>query len=292
MKELVRSLEFLGVPTFIHVAIHLSIAIVIAVVLINTAHDKILIGESSFINLIYSVGAFATAFLAISIGVATFFTGLMVNSRDRLIDRLEAAKTALSGQMRRSAQSYPEISNRLTDLYMYAAYYIPGQSVDHKEVFEKSGVYDAWAKEEVPKAISAGQKFSFGNLDTYESYGKHLFDANLCTNAVRNTLILLGVQERSSRAVTVFPPLFLTWAIIILVSVALTILEGTGNLCATFLFPSLMPLIYLGLVSLMSLLIGVSNIVVYITRGLEKGHQIAMNQLAEEKAEKEPRSNQ
>lgn len=292
MKKLVGFLEFCGVPSFKHVAVHLSIAIVMAVVLINTVQDKILIGESSYINLIYSVGAFAVAFLAISMGVATSFTSLMVNTRDRLIDRLEVAKTALSDQMKKSAQSYPEISNRLTDLYMYAAYYIPGQSVDHKEVFEKSGVYDTWAKEEVPKAISAGQKFSFGNLATYDSYGKHLFDVNLCANAIRNTLILLGVQERSSRAITVFPPFFLAWTIIILISVTLTILEGTGNLCTTFLFPSLMPLIYLGIVSLMSLLIAVSNIVVYITRGLEKGHQIAMDQLAEEKAKKETRSNQ
>ena len=292
MRKLVRFLDFIGVPTFIHVAVHLSIVIVVAGILIILFKDKILIERSSFITLIYSAGSFATVFLAISVGVATFFTSIMVNSRDRLIDRLERAKAALSDQMKKSAQSYPEIPDRLTDLYMYAAYYIPGQSIDSEEVFGKSRVYDDWAKEEALKAISDGRKFSFGNLDTYDSYGKHLFDVNLCTNAARDTLILLGVQERSSRAVTVFPPLFLSWSIIILFSIALAILESTGNLCTMLLFPSLILLVYLMLISLMSLLISVSNIIIFITRGLEKGHQIAMDQLAEEKAEKETRSNE
>ena len=292
MGKLVRFLDFIGVPSFIHIAVHLSIAIVLAVVLIIILQNEVLIEKSSFVNLIYSAGAFATAFLAISVGVATSFTNLMVNTRDRLIDRLEIAKSAISDQMKKSAQSYPEISDRLTDLYMYAAYYIPGQSIDSEAVFEKSRIYDDWAKEEALKAISDGRKFGFGNLDTYDSYEKHLFDTNLCTNKLRNNLILLGVQERSSRVVKVFPPLFLSWSIIILIVIALTILESTGNLSTMFLFPSLIPLIYLMLISLMSLLIGVSNIIVFITRGLEKGHQIAIDQLAEEKAEKKTRSNE
>lgn len=292
MKKIVKFLDFIGVPSFIHVAVHLSIAIIVAAVLIIIFRDEILIEKSSFVNLIYSVGAFASAFLAISVGVATFFTSLMVNSRDRLIDRLERATNALADQMKKSAKSYPEISDRLTDLYMYAAYYIPGQSVDSEEVFAKSRIYDDWAKEEALKAISSGRKFCFGNLDTYDSYGKHLFDVNLCTNKVRNTLILLGVQEHSSRVVTVFPPLFLAWSIVVMISIALAILESTGNLYTMFLFPSSVLLIYIVLISLMSLLIGVSNIILFITRGLEKGHQIAMDQLAEEKAKNETVRNQ
>lgn len=292
MRKLIRFLDYIGVPSFKHIAVHLFIAIVLTVVLIITLKDERLIDNASFVNFIYSMGTIAIAFLAVSVAVATFFTGHITNMRDRLIDRLEMAKTELSNQMKKSAQSYPEISDRLTDLYMYAAYYIPGQSIDAETVFSKSRIYDDWAKEEAAKAINDGRKFSFGVLDTYDLYEKHLFDANLCINKVRNNLILLGLQEKSSRVVSVFPPLFLAWSIILLVSIALAILENTGNLSVMFLFPSLILLIYLMVISLMSFLISISNIIVFITRGLEKGHQMAMDQLAEEKIQtKRPEEN-
>ncbi len=72
-----------------------------------------------------------------------------------------------------------------------------------------------------------------------------------------------------------------SWAIILLLSLVFTFIGGMGILDIGAYFPMLLMLLYLIVVSLILLIISGRNIVMHITRGLERGHEIAMEQLAQ-----------
>ena len=115
--------------------------------------------------------------------------------------------------MRNSAKLYPEDSERLTELYLKSAFYIPGQAVDEEEIFSADRIFSDWAKNMAKKS---DRKFSFGDLSTYDSFEKHLFDSSVRSNELRQTLIELGVVEKASRVIPTFSPLIITWVIIVI----------------------------------------------------------------------------
>ena len=182
--------------------------------------------------------------------------------------------------MARSAKSHPEISQRLTELYLQSYMYIPGQAVDPDEVLEASKIFNEWATAKALESKNANRTFNFSNLTTYESLEKHLFDANQSCRHVRETLMLLSAAEKTSRAIVVFPPLMASWGVILLVSLVFALDVGVY-------FPIRLMLLYLIMVSLITLVISSGNIITFTTRGLEKGYEIAMAQLAARQTKQE-----
>ncbi len=281
-KNIIGAIEKYAIPSFKHIGIHASVAIVLCLVLfILVFKGRSVIGVTSFVTITSSISAASGALLAISLALATFFSRHITDWRDKLIDRLEEAQIDLASQMARSAKNHPEISKRLTELYLQAYMYIPGQAVDEDEVIRASKIFNEWATKKASESQSANRTFDFSKLNTYESLEKHLFDANQSCRHVRESLMLLSAAEKTSRAITVLPPLMASWAVILLVSLVFAFIGGLGTLDAGAYFPMLLMLLYLIIVSLVSLVISGGNIVMHITRGLEKGYEIAMEQLAQ-----------
>jgi hypothetical protein len=280
---IIRFLERSAVPSYKHVLFHFGIAILLLVVfiLLYTCLDiQISISANAFVAITSAMAAASGALLAISLALATFFSRYVTDWRDRLIDALERGQTELESQMAQSARKHPEISRRLSEIYVKFSYYIPGQSIDADDVFKASKVFDDWAKTRAKEAQKANRTFDFGDLSTYESFEKHLFDASLRITKVRGKLVLLSAVERISRSIAVFPPLFLTWAFILLFSLVFAIVGSVHVLDVPFHFPILIMLLYLILIALISLMIGSINLIGRLTRILETGYTIAVDQLA------------
>jgi len=278
--RLVGFLEKCAIPSFKHVTIHLCIAIVLLVIFFMTLKDLAVIGGGSFVSITSSISAASGALLAISLALAIFFSRYITDWRDKLVDRLEKAQIELAHQMTRSAKNHPEISDRLTELYLQSYMYIRGQTVDTEEILRASKIFNEWATAKALESQSGNRTFSFSSLDTYESLEKHLFDANQSCRHVRESLMLLSAAEKASRAIVVFPPLMASWAVIFLLSLIFAFIGGMGILDVGAYFPMLLMLLYLIVVSLIALIISSGNIVTFVTRGFEKGHEIAMAQLA------------
>lgn len=278
--KLVGFLERYAIPSFKHVVIHSCIAIVLLVIFFLTLKNLVIISGGSFVSITSSISAASGALLAISLALATFFSRYITDWRDKLIDKLEKGQIELANQMTRSAKNHPEISQRLTELYLQSYMYIPGQAVDTDEVLEASKIFNEWATAKALESQNANRTFNFSNLNTYESLEKHLFDANQSSRHVRESLMLLSAAEKTSRAIVVFPPLMASWGVILLVSLVFAFIGGMGVLDVGVYFPMLLMLLYLIIVSLIALVISSGNIITFTTRGLEKGYEIAMAQLA------------
>lgn len=91
---------------------------------------------------------------------------------------------------------------------------------------------------------------------------------------------MLSAVEVGSRSIGVFPPLFVTWTVVFLLSIVFAILDSTITFAPGFHFPILIMLIYIVFIAILSLSIGSRNIIMYTTRGLERGYEIAIQQLA------------
>ena len=285
--KLVGFLERYAIPSFKHVTIHLCIAILLLVIFSLTLKNWVIISSGSFVSITSSISAASGALLAISLALATFFSRYITDWRDKLINKLEKGQVELASQIAISAKNYPEISNRLTELYLQSYMYIPGQTVNTDEVFGASKIFDEWAKKKSLESQRANRTFNFSDLNTYESLEKHLFDASQSCRHVRQSLVLLSAAEKASRAIVVFPPLMVSWAVILLVSLIFAFIGGMGILDVGAHFPMLLMLLYLIIVSLIALIISGGNIIIFSTRGLEKGHEIAMTQLAARQTEED-----
>ena len=293
-NKIIGFLERSAIPSFKHVLLHFGIAILLLVVVVLLyvfLDTQVTISANTFVTVTSAMAAASGALLAISLALATFFSRYVTDWRDRLIDGLERSQAELESQMAKSARQHPEISRRLAEIYMKFAYYIPGQSIEPSEVYKASAVFDGWAKTKVEEAHEANRTFDFGDLSTYESFEKHLFDASLCITRVRQKLLHLSVVERISRSITVFPPLFLTWAVILLLSLVFAILGSTHVLYEAFQFPILIMLLYLILIALIALMTSSRNLTERLTRILETGYEIAKDQLVRKLASDDGPSN-
>lgn len=269
-------LDKYAVRTFRQVVIHSIVTLVLFVLLYFMLGERISIATVSFVGIMSSMAAASGALLAVSLALAMFFGRHIIDWRDKLIEGLRQSLTILGAQMGKSAQRYPEISRRLVELYLKAAYYIPGQSIDRDDLFKASSVFDDWAREE---ALKSERKFDFGDLKTYDSFEKHLFDASLCSMNVRQNLLLLSVTETAGRSIPSFAPLILVWLIILVSSLVLSIVGGMGLVSENSnLAVLIIPFFYLFLVAVFALMKDVTAIIPSM-RALEAGYEQAMLEL-------------
>lgn len=217
--------------SFKQVLIHAFIAIVLAILFHLLASNIIKISGNDFVPIMSSLAAACGALLAVSIAFYTFMGRYMTDWRDRVYERFRQEREELKSQIKMSAKHHSEISRRLVNLYYLAATYQLGQVIDKDKVYEADKVFHDWTKD---YASQTKRKFDFGDLDTYDSFEKHLFDAHLCSTAVRQSLIDLHVAEISGRPLTTFSPLVTTWVVILIFSLVSAIIGGTGIIYETF----------------------------------------------------------
>lgn len=270
--EMGNFLDKYAVRTYRQVLIHSIVTLVLFVLLYFTLGERISIATISFVAIMSSMAAACGALLAVSLALAMFFSRHIIDWRDRLIEALRESLTLLGAQMGKSAQRYPEISRRLVELYLKAAFYIPGQPIDRDDVFKASGVFDDWARKE---ALKSKRKFDFGNLKTYDSFEKHLFDASLCSTNVRENLLLLSVTETAGRSIPSFAPLIMVWAIIMVFSLVFSIIGGMGLLSENDNLAFLIIPFYLFIVAIFALIKDITAIIPSM-RMLETGYEQAM----------------
>ena len=273
--EMGNFLDKYAVRTYRQVLIHSIVTLVLFVLLYFTLGERISIATVSFVAIMSSMAAACGALLAVSLALAMFFSRHIIDWRDRLIEALRESLTLLGAQMGKSAQRYPEISRRLVELYLKAAFYIPGQPIDRDDVFEASKVFDDWAKDE---ALKSKRKFDFGDLKTYDSFEKHLFDASLCSTNVRENLLLLSVTETAGRSIPSFAPLIMVWAIILVFSLVFSIVGGMGLVSENNNLAFLIIPLYLFIVAIFALIKDVTAIIPSM-RMLETGYEQAMLEL-------------
>lgn len=263
--------------SFRQVSVHILIAIGLATIAHFMIGNRLGISRDNFVAIMSSIAAASGALLAVSLAFAIFMGRYIADWRERLIDRLRHDREEMRSQMRNSAKHHPEISRRLVDLYMVAAQYIPGQQIDKEKIYEADKTFSAWAVEQAKKN---NKKFDFGNIDTYDSFEKHLFDASLCGTEIRQDLILLHVAEVNGRSLATYPPLITTWAVILAIALAMAVSFGNGT-TETSLNPSLLIFpAYLFAWATLALLIDIRASMSTL-RIQEIGYEKAMAELAE-----------
>lgn len=272
---MVKFLDKYALRSFKQILIHICVSVGLATLFYFLLSDRVTVSSNNFVTIMSSIAAASGALLAISLAFATFMGRYVTDWRERLFERLRQEREVLRSQMKISAQHYPEISKRLTELYIMAALYIPGQEIDTNEVYKADKIFHDWAKEH---ASQTKRKFDFGNLDTYDSFEKLLFDAHLCSNEVRQSLIELHVAEVSGRSLATYPSLITTWAIILIFSVVSAIIGGTGIIYANLNISLLVIPAYLFLFAIPALVLDFKASM-SIMRILETGYEKAMLEL-------------
>lgn len=177
--------------------------------------------------------------------------------------------------MERSAKFHPEISRRLTELYLHSVFYIPGQPVDIEKMRSADKIFHDWAKEQAQKSAN---KFDFGNLNTYESFEKHIFDAHLRSTELTQTMTQLHVVEVAGRSITTFSPLIITWVILVIFTLVFAIIGSMSVIPLGLNFPILLIPFYLFLVAIFALTKDITAILRHM-RILETGYEEAMVEL-------------
>jgi hypothetical protein len=281
-QKLTGIIEGHAIPSLKYLLIHFGIAIILWVSLFICITDWSPIERESFVAISSSLAAVSGTLLAISIALAIFFGRYLLDWRDKLYEELKLAQNELEKQMYKSATKHPEITERLVELFLKAAFYTRGQRINQDEIFKASAVFNDWANEQVKKEKNEKKSFNFkySNPSTYESLAKHIFDTNLRVTRVREALIELSVNETTGRSIPVFSPLITAWIIIFMISVVAAIIGGIGLGNPWLYFPYLIAIIYITFIAITSLTVVSVNILTVMPRLLESGHEKAMEQLA------------
>ncbi|MGB2877174.1 MAG: hypothetical protein WBB97_03980, partial [Dehalococcoidales bacterium] len=255
--------------------IYTLIAIMLSLLFYFLAGNIIKISSNNFVAIMSSTSAASGALLAVSIAFYTFLGRYMADWRDRLYERFIKERDELKSQIQISAKHHPEISRRLVDLYLFSAQYILGQKIKKDEVYEAANMFHPWAKE---KSETGNFKFDFGDLSTYDSFAKHLFDAHFYSTAVRNSLIDLSVAEISGRPLLTFPSLITTWAGVLIFSLVSAIIGGTGIICENCYISMLIIPAFLLPFATITLILDFRNLM-HTMRIYEIGHEKALEEL-------------
>ena len=270
--NIIDKLQKYAVRTFRQLLVHSLIAIFLSILVGFVLGNCKSISVGNFVAIISSASAASGALLAVSLALATFFARHVTDWRDRLVYKLGEDQEGLAMQMERSAKFYPEISRRLAELYLQSASYIPGQSVDIEKMRSADRIFHDWAKEQAQKSTNT---FDFGNLNTYESFEKHLFDAHLRSTAMTETLTQLHIVEVAGRSITTFSPLIITWVIIVIFTLASAISGSMSVIPESLNLPILIAQFYLFLVAIFALTKDITAILGHM-RILEIGYEKAM----------------
>ncbi len=273
--NIIDRLQEYAVRTFRQLLVHSLVAVFLSALLGFVLGDYLSVSINNFVAIISSTSAASGALLAVSLALATFWARHVTDWRDRLTTKLRKDQDRLALQMERSAKFHPEISRRLTELYLQSAFYIPGQSVDIEKMRSADKIFRDWAKE---RAQNSSNKFDFGNLNTYESFEKHLFDAGLQMTEMTQTLTQLNVVEVAGRSITTFSPLIITWVIIVIFTLVFAIIGGMSVIPESLNLPILLAPFYLFLVAIFALIKDVTAILRNM-RILEIGYEQAMVEL-------------
>lgn len=118
--------------SFRQVLIHVSIAIILAILLVFILDSRISIGANSFVSIVSSMAAISGALLAISLALFFFFCRHITDWRDKLTEKLIQGRADLRAQIEKSVQYHPDISRRLAALYDKSMNYMQGQLIDMK----------------------------------------------------------------------------------------------------------------------------------------------------------------
>jgi cell division protein FtsL len=270
--NIIDRLQGYAVRTFLQLLIHSLVAVFLASILGFVLGNYLSISINNFVAIISSTSAASGALLAISLALATFWARHVTDWRDRLITKLEKDQDRLTMQMEKSAKSNPEISRRLAALYLESTFYIPGQAIDMEKMHSARKVFDDWAKEQAQKSAN---KFDFGNLNTYESFEKHIFDASLQSIAMSQTLTQLHIVEVAGRSIATFSPLIITWVVIVIFTLVFAIIGGMSVIPESLNLPILVAPFYLFLIAIFALTKDVTAILRNM-RILETGYEQAM----------------
>jgi len=273
--NIIDKVQRYAIRTFRQLLVHSLVAVVLSILLGFVLGNYIAISVNNFVVIISSASAASGVLLAVSLALATFFARHVTDWRDRLIHKLREDQERLAMQMERSAKFHPEISRRLTELYLQSAFYIPGQTVDIEKMRSADKIFHGWAKEQAQKSAN---KFDFGNLNTYESFEKHIFDAHLRSTELTQTLSQLHVVEVAGRSITTFSPLIIAWVILVIFTLVFAIVGSMSVIPLSLNFPILLIPFYLFLVAIFALTKDITAILSHM-RILETGYEKAMVEL-------------
>jgi len=273
--NIIDKLQRYAIRTFRQLLVHSLVAVLLSILLGFVLGNYIAVSVNNFVAIISSASAASGVLLAVSLALATFFAKHVTDWRDRLIHKLREDQERLAMQMERSAKFHPEISRRLTELYLQSAFYIPGQTVDIEKMRSADKIFHGWAKEQAQKSAN---KFDFGNLNTYESFEKHIFDAHLRSTELTQTLSQLHVVEVAGRSITTFSPLIIAWVILVIFTLVFAIVGSMSVIPLSLNFPILLIPFYLFLVAIFALTKDITAILRHM-RILETGYEKAMVEL-------------
>lgn len=273
--NIIDKLQRYAIRTFRQLLVHSLVAVLLSILLGFVLGDYIAVSVNNFVAIISSASAASGVLLAVSLALATFFAKHVTDWRDRLIHKLREDQERLAMQMERSAKFHPEISKRLTELYLQSAFYIPGQTVDIEKMRSADKIFHGWAEEQAQKSAN---KFDFGNLNTYESFEKHIFDAHLRSTELTQTLSQLHVVEVAGRSITTFSPLIIAWVILVIFTLVFAIVGSMSVIPLSLNFPILLIPFYLFLVAIFALTKDITAILRHM-RILETGYEKAMVEL-------------
>lgn len=258
--------------SFRQVLIHVSVAIVLAILLGFILGNRISIGANSFVSIVSSMAAISGALLAISLALFFFFSRHITDWRDKLTEKLIQGRAELRAQIRESAQCHPNISRHLAALYDKSINYIQGQLIDMEEIDKAGAVFVDWA---IQQAEKRAREIDLGDPTEYNSFELHLRDAYLCYREVKHTFRLLGVAELHNRATATFPPLIIAWVIILILALTSAIIGSIGIIPSSLSFPVLIIPFYLLLAAVFALIKDIMAIM-SLTRIQETAYDKAM----------------
>lgn len=274
--NIIDKLQMYAIRTNKQLVVHILVIVILAIIVSVFLGNFYVISVNNFVVIISSMSAVAAVLLAVSLALVTFFGRHIMDWGDRLTYKLKEDQRRIERQMEKSAKLHPEISNRLVELYLKSAYYIPGQPIDTSEIYAADRVFSDWAKEQAKKST---KKFNFGDLSTYDSFEKHLFDAQLNNTELRLTLIELSLVEVAGRSITIFSPLIITWVIITIFTLVFAIIGATSLIPLFLNIPILLIPFYLLLVAIFALTKDITAILRHM-RIRETGYELAIAELS------------
>jgi hypothetical protein len=124
-----RILDKISVRSFAQVAVHVLIAVALAVVLYFGKFVGVAISDNSMVIILAAIAAAAGALLAVSVALGIFSSQYYTDWTYRSRERLRNQREKLEDRMQKSARKYPGISERLVELFLLMAMYVPGQPV-------------------------------------------------------------------------------------------------------------------------------------------------------------------
>ncbi len=188
---------------------HIGIGVALAIGAHFSLQWRASLYPGDFVTLALSLGALSGLFLAVTVALASFWAQLSTTLRETYLDRLTRDRMRLEALMNRAAGVFPDIPRAMTDLYLRALMYQPGERVDQDALTTLYRQYGAWSSQLVKTSIG---KFDFGDPLSFDTPARCMLDSMGCAAAVYHDLTMLGINERDGEPLMSFPYLVWSWA--------------------------------------------------------------------------------